>query len=66
MESVDPLDVVKAIRNLEHEDLERKLAEQREIAAYRSNARGAKARKELIALEKKVEESKELYVFRLV
>ncbi|KAF9030711.1 P-loop containing nucleoside triphosphate hydrolase protein [Hymenopellis radicata] len=60
LESAEPLDIVKALSQLDHEDMERKLAEQREIAAYRSNARGAKARKELVAAEKALLESAEL------
>lgn len=62
LESAEPLDIVRAVRQLDHEDMERKIAEQREIAGYRSNARGAKARKELVAAEKRLEESTKLQV----
>lgn len=54
LESTSPLDVVTAVRKIEHEQLERKLAEIKEIASHRSGARGAKARKELIAAEERV------------
>ncbi|KAK0202880.1 ATP-binding cassette, sub-family F, member 3 [Desarmillaria ectypa] len=51
LESTSPLDIVITVREIEHEQLERKLAEMKEIASHRSGARGAKARKELIAAE---------------
>ncbi|GLB34832.1 putative ABC transporter [Lyophyllum shimeji] len=50
----DPLTVVRAIRKLKHERLMRKHDETAKIAARRSGARGAKARKELIAAEEEV------------
>ena len=57
LESTHPLATVRTVRKLQHEHLERKLAEVKEIASRRSGARGAKARKELIAAEVKVAES---------
>ena len=57
LESTHPLAIVRTVRKLQHEYLERKLAEVKEIASRRSGARGAKARKELIAAEGKVAES---------
>ncbi|KAK0488846.1 ATP-binding cassette, sub-family F, member 3 [Armillaria novae-zelandiae] len=60
LESTGPLDVVTAVRKIEHEQLERKLAEMKEIASHRSGARGAKARKELIAAEERVAASSTL------
>ncbi|KAG5635865.1 hypothetical protein H0H81_009848 [Sphagnurus paluster] len=50
----DPLTVVRAIRKLTHERLVRAHDEMAKIAARRSGARGAKARKELIAAEQRV------------
>ncbi|KZP10488.1 ABC transporter ATP-binding protein uup-1 [Athelia psychrophila] len=50
----DPLAVVKAVRKLRLQRLERRLAEAREIAARRSGARGAQSRKDLIVAEEKV------------
>ncbi|SJL03676.1 related to positive effector protein GCN20 [Armillaria ostoyae] len=60
LESTSLLDVVTAVREIEHEQLERKLAEMKEIASHRSGARGAKARKELIAAEGRVAASSTL------
>ncbi|RDB21149.1 putative ABC transporter ATP-binding protein YheS [Hypsizygus marmoreus] len=53
----DPFAIVRAIRKLKHERLVRKHDEMAKIAARRSGARGAKARKELIAAEEQVEVS---------
>ncbi|KAG6833688.1 hypothetical protein H0H87_002884 [Tephrocybe sp. NHM501043] len=50
----DPLAVIAAIRKLKHERLTRTHDEMAKIAARRSGARGAKARKDLIAAEEKV------------
>jgi ATP-binding cassette subfamily F protein 3 len=58
----DPLAVVRAIRKLKHERLERALTEMKEIAARRSGARGAKSRKDLISLEERVANSKSKHV----
>jgi len=58
----DPLTVVRAIRKLKHERLERALTEMKEIAARRSGARGAKSRKDLISLEERVANSKSKHV----
>jgi hypothetical protein len=57
----NPISVVHASRKLKHARLRRDLEEMRRIAARRSGARGAKARKELIALEEKFEASQLLY-----
>jgi hypothetical protein len=54
----NPLAVVRAVRKLKHDRLERKLSEMREIADRRSGARGAKSRKDLISLEEQVVNSK--------
>lgn len=45
---------MRAFRHLKHERLLRQLGEMAKIAARRSGARGAKARKELITTEKQV------------
>ncbi|KAG6918113.1 hypothetical protein DXG01_016300 [Tephrocybe rancida] len=50
----NPLAIVRAIRKLKHERLVREHDEMSKIAARRSGARGAKARKDLIATEEKV------------
>ena len=50
----DPVAVVRAVRKLNHERLLREHSEIAKIAARRSGARGAKARKELIAAEEQV------------
>ncbi|KAF8077817.1 ABC transporter ATP-binding protein uup-1 [Lyophyllum atratum] len=50
----DPLTIVHAIRRLKHERLTRKHDEMSKIAARRSGARGAKARKELIVAEEQL------------
>ncbi|KAK0467323.1 ATP-binding cassette, sub-family F, member 3 [Desarmillaria tabescens] len=60
LESISPLDIVTTVRKIEHDQLERKLAEMKEIASYRSGARGAKARKELTAAEERVAASSAL------
>ncbi|KAG6851261.1 hypothetical protein H0H93_011697 [Arthromyces matolae] len=52
--SKDSLAIVSAIRKLKHERLARAHDEMAKIAARRSGARGAKARKDLIAAEEKV------------
>ncbi|KAG6867032.1 hypothetical protein C0991_003950 [Blastosporella zonata] len=50
----DPFAVIGAIRKLKHERLTRAHDEMAKIAARRSGARGAKARKDLIAVEERV------------
>ncbi|KNZ78435.1 hypothetical protein J132_00798 [Termitomyces sp. J132] len=50
----DPLAVIAAIRKLKHERLTRAYDEMTKIAARRSGARGAKARKDLIAAEERI------------
>ncbi|KAF5380990.1 hypothetical protein D9615_004076 [Tricholomella constricta] len=50
----DPLTIVRAIRKLKHERLKRVHDEMAKIAARRSGARGAKARKVSIASEERV------------
>ncbi|KAF9458819.1 P-loop containing nucleoside triphosphate hydrolase protein, partial [Collybia nuda] len=58
--SRDPLAIVRAIRNLKHERLQRKHDERSRIASRRSGARGAKARKQLIAADEEVAASAQL------
>lgn len=55
----DPLAAVRAIRKLELERQDRKLAEAREIAARRSGSRGKQSRTDLIEMEKRVEGCKQ-------
>jgi ATPase subunit of ABC transporter with duplicated ATPase domains len=54
----DPMAPVRAYRRLNHERLALQLKEAHRIAERRSGARGKSARKELIKLEEKFEESK--------
>lgn len=54
--------IVRTSRKIQHGRLEYKLAEMKEIATRRSGARGAKARKDLIAMEERVALSAGLYV----
>ncbi|KAF2472447.1 P-loop containing nucleoside triphosphate hydrolase protein [Lindgomyces ingoldianus] len=55
----DPLAPVRAFRKIGHERLGVQLKEAHRIAERRSGARGKQARKELIKLEERFEESKE-------
>ncbi|KAF2398889.1 ABC transporter ATP-binding protein uup-1 [Trichodelitschia bisporula] len=55
----DPAAPVRAYRQLSHERLEQKLRESQLIATRRSGARGAKARKVLIAVEEEFAASQE-------
>lgn len=56
--STDPLAPVRAYRKISHERLEVQLTEAHRMAERRSGARGKLARKELIKLEERLEESK--------
>ncbi len=56
----EPWAQVRAYRRLRHERLERQLLEIEKMASLRSGARGHQVRKDLVAFEKKVAESKEL------
>lgn len=59
-ETEDPLEPVRAVRNIRHEQLEDQLFLAQKNASLRSGARGLQARKELKALENKVAASEEL------
>ncbi|KAH7381491.1 P-loop containing nucleoside triphosphate hydrolase protein [Phaeosphaeria sp. MPI-PUGE-AT-0046c] len=56
--STDPMAPIRAFRTISHERLELQLKEAHRIAERRSGARGKLARKELIKLEERFEESK--------
>jgi len=56
------LNQIRSYREVRHNQLKRELVQVQNIASLRSGSRGLQARKELIAFEKKVEESKRLYV----
>jgi ATP-binding cassette subfamily F protein 3 len=58
--STDPMAPVRAYRSITHERLALQLKEGHRIAERRSGARGKQARKELIKLEERFEESKKL------
>jgi ATP-binding cassette subfamily F protein 3 len=57
--STDPMAPVRAYRSVTHERLALQLKEGHRIAERRSGARGKQARKELIKLEERFEESKQ-------
>lgn len=52
---------VRAYRRLQHQRFHRQLLEIEKLASLRSGARGYQVRKELVAFEKKVAKSEELY-----
>lgn len=52
---------IQAYRRLQHQRLQRQLLEIEKLACLRSGARGYQVRKELVAFEKKVAKSKEMY-----
>jgi ATP-binding cassette subfamily F protein 3 len=58
--STDPMAPVRAYRSITHERLALQLKEGHRIAERRSGAKGKQARKELIKLEERFEESKKL------
>ncbi|KAJ4349668.1 uncharacterized protein N0V89_008285 [Didymosphaeria variabile] len=58
IEQVDPMAPVRAFRRVSHDRLALQLKEAHRIAERRSGARGKMARKELIKLEERFEESK--------
>jgi ATP-binding cassette subfamily F protein 3 len=58
--STDPMAPVRAYRSITHERLALQLKEGHRVAERRSGARGKQARKELIKLEERFEESKKL------
>jgi hypothetical protein len=60
--SADAEAAAKMVRRLKHQARIRDLEEAKKIAAYRSGARGLKARKELRALEEELEASLKAYV----
>ena len=60
--SADAAAAAKTVRKLKHQARIRDLEEAKKIAAYRSGARGLKARKELRALEEELEASLKAYV----
>ncbi|KAK2759437.1 hypothetical protein FQN54_002915 [Arachnomyces sp. PD_36] len=59
-ETEDPLEPVRAIRQIRHEKLGKQLFLAQKNASLRSGSRGLQARKELKSLEKKVSASEEL------
>lgn len=59
-ESDDPLQPVKAIRTVRHDDVEKQLFLAQKMASLRSGARGLQARKELRSAEARLEASLEL------
>lgn len=61
-ETEDPLEPVRAIRQLRHEQLGKQLFLAQKNASLRSGSRGLQARKELKSLENKVTASEELFV----
>lgn len=63
--SADPLAACRVLRRLKHESKIRELDLAKKIAAYRSGARGLKARKEERALENELIAVTAAYVFRL-
>lgn len=52
---------VQAYRRLQYQRLQRQLLEIEKLASLRSGARGYQVRKELVAFERKVAKSKEMY-----
>ena len=64
--AADPLAASRALRQLKHESKTRALAQARKIAAYRSGARGLKARTEERALEGELAAAAAAYVFRAI
>lgn len=60
-ESDDTLAQIRAYRQVRHNRLQREFLLVQNNASLRSRERGLQARKELLAFEKKVEESKALY-----
>lgn len=61
----EPTAAVLAYRQMNHERLEQRTHEARQIALRRSGARGAKAKKELLRLEAELKESNETYALML-
>lgn len=60
--AADPLAASRTLRRLKHERKRRELDQANKIAAYRSGARGKKARKEQIALEEELVAATAAYV----
>ncbi|KAL4989192.1 P-loop containing nucleoside triphosphate hydrolase protein [Aspergillus falconensis] len=59
-ETEDPLEPVRGIRRIRHDDIEKQLFLARKNASLKSGARGLQARKELNAVESNLEVSREL------
>ncbi|OJJ63777.1 hypothetical protein ASPSYDRAFT_138981 [Aspergillus sydowii CBS 593.65] len=59
-ETEDPLQPVKGIRKIRHDDIEKQLFLAQKNASLKSGARGLQARKELKSVETKLQTSKEL------
>ncbi|OJI97160.1 hypothetical protein ASPVEDRAFT_159327 [Aspergillus versicolor CBS 583.65] len=59
-ETEDPLQPVKGIRKLRHDDIEKQLFLAQKNASLKSGARGLQARKELKSVETKLQTSKEI------
>ncbi|KAL4909924.1 hypothetical protein BDW74DRAFT_45813 [Aspergillus multicolor] len=60
LETEDPLEPVRGIRRLRRDDIEKQLFHAQRNASLKSGARGLQARKELKAVESKLQASKEL------
>jgi hypothetical protein len=59
-ETEDPLQPVRGLRRIRHDDIEKQLFLAQKNASLKSGARGLQARKELKSVESRLQTSKEL------